>query len=104
MTSVDQIVSQLGLKPHPEGGWFRETWRAPGIIETSRGSRNAATAILYLLGADDMSVWHRVVGSHEVWFWQGGGRLALTVGGLETSRLLPPTAADELSPQGCSRP
>ena len=53
MTPED-IIDNLGLEPHLEGGWFRETYRvAPGAA--------ASTAIYYLLKADEQSRWHRVV-------------------------------------------
>lgn len=70
----------LSLSPHPEGGHFRETWRAPGIIATPHGDRSPATAILYLLQPGESSDWHRVR-SGELWLWQGGGSLVLRLGG-----------------------
>jgi predicted cupin superfamily sugar epimerase len=71
----------LGMTAHPEGGWFRETWRHPRTIETDRGQRALATAITFLLRAAEASAWHRVA-SPELWLWQGGGPLELTLGGL----------------------
>lgn len=62
------IVAQLGLKPHPEGGHYAETFRDA-----------SATAIYYLLEAGEHSHWHRVHGSAEVWHHYCGGPLALTV-------------------------
>lgn len=70
----------LGLSAHPEGGWYRETWRAPGTVVTPYGDRAPATAILYLLQPGERSRWHRVR-SGELWLWQGGGRLRLDLGG-----------------------
>lgn len=72
MDSADELIEQLQLAPHPEGGWYRETWRGP---EGGDG-RAAGTAILFLLKADEESHWHRV-DAHEMWFWQGGDPLAL---------------------------
>lgn len=68
------IVERLGLQPHPEGGWYRETWRAgaPG------GQRAAGTAIYYLLEAGQVSRWHRVDAA-EIWHWYGGAALELTL-------------------------
>ncbi|MGB8649034.1 MAG: cupin domain-containing protein [Mycobacteriales bacterium] len=70
----------LDLQPHPEGGWYRETWRAPGAVATPYGERSPATAILFLLEPGQASRWHRVR-SAELWLWQGGGPLALDLGG-----------------------
>ncbi len=68
----------LGLEPHPEGGWYRRTWTSPVVVDTPRGPRPSATAILYLL--DAVSAWHRVR-SAELWLWHSGSPLALTTGG-----------------------
>lgn len=73
--TVDDVVSRLGLRPHPEGGFYRETFRDPR--EDGRG-RAASTAIYYLLGRGDESGWHRVDAS-EVWHYYAGAALVLTV-------------------------
>jgi predicted cupin superfamily sugar epimerase len=72
----------LNLLPHPEGGWFTETWRAAATFTPVGypGERSAATAILFLLPPEETSRWH-VVRSDELWFWHSGGPLALTLGG-----------------------
>lgn len=67
-----EIISRLNLAPHPEGGWFRETWRAPAV----GGGRASSTAILFLLAAGEKSHWHRV-DADEIWIWQAGDALAL---------------------------
>ncbi len=72
--------SALGLAPHPEGGWYRETWRSPGTVTTPYGERSPATSILFLLQPGESSRWHRVR-SGELWLWQGGGSLELDLGG-----------------------
>lgn len=72
--------ASLGLAPHPEGGSYRETWRAPGTVVTPYGDRSPATSILFLLQPGEHSQWHRVR-SGELWLWQGGGRLLLDLGG-----------------------
>ena len=64
------LIERLGLQRHPEGGWFRETWRDPG---------GAGTAIYYLLEAGDRSHWHRVLNAAEVWHFYAGGPLRLSV-------------------------
>ncbi len=70
----------LGLAAHPEGGHYRETWRAAGTVVTPYGERSPATTILFLLQPEESSRWHRVR-SGELWMWQGGGRLLLDLGG-----------------------
>lgn len=70
----------LYLQPHPEGGSYRETWRASDSVSTPYGERAAATSILYLLEPGQSSAWHRVR-SAELWLWQGGGSLELSLGG-----------------------
>lgn len=68
MTAAE-VVARLGLEPHPEGGWFRETHRDA-----------ASTAIYFLLAAGQESRWHRVHGSAEVWLWHAGAPLVLSIG------------------------
>lgn len=71
----------LGLRPHPEGGWFRETWRTTPTLtpEDYPGPRPTATGILFLLPPDEHSIWH-AVRSAELWLWHRGGPLELTLG------------------------
>jgi predicted cupin superfamily sugar epimerase len=87
MTGPDEIVATLGLAPHPEGGWYRETWRDA-----------ATTAIHYLLRAGERSGWHRVTGT-EIWHFYRGDplELALSVDGEQVERhvLGPDLAAGE---------
>ena len=71
---VQEIVRLLGMAAHPEGGWYVETFRdAPGPDGRAR-----CTVIYFLLGADQVSAWHRVDAS-EIWLWQAGAPLALTL-------------------------
>ena len=70
----------LGMVRHPEGGWFRETWRTPQTVATPRGERALATCVAFLLQPGERSAWHRVTGA-ELWLWQGGGPLRLGLGG-----------------------
>ncbi len=76
------LIDALGLRPHPEGGWFRETWRAPTSVTLPGwdGPRATATGILYVLRAGESSRWHRVRGD-ELWLWHRGGPLLLSLGG-----------------------
>jgi predicted cupin superfamily sugar epimerase len=70
------VVLALGLTPHPEGGFFRETFRAPLAVEAPQGSRTASTAIYFLLPAGTFSAWHRVR-SDEVWHHYDGDPVEL---------------------------
>ncbi|MET0361764.1 MAG: cupin domain-containing protein [Sphingobium sp.] len=68
------VIDALGLRPHPEGGWYRESWRAP----VADGGRAAGTSILFLLEAGQRSHWHRVDAT-EHWFWHAGAPLTLSI-------------------------
>jgi predicted cupin superfamily sugar epimerase len=76
------LAEQLDLMPHPEGGWFRQTWRSPVSFSPDgySGPRSAATAIYFLLHPGERSRWH-VVRSDELWFWHSGGPLELRTAG-----------------------
>jgi len=65
---VEHTIRELGLAPHPEGGFYRETFRS-----------NAATLIYYLLRAGEFSAFHRVLGRDETWHRYAGGPLVLHV-------------------------
>ncbi|GHG73903.1 cupin domain-containing protein [Streptomyces griseocarneus] len=82
MTDTSELVTLLGLEPHVEGGWFRETWRTPAeaVPEGYAGPRPFATGILFLLHPGERSRWHRVR-SDEMWLWHRGGPLRLRFGG-----------------------
>jgi predicted cupin superfamily sugar epimerase len=71
---AEEIIRRLELQPHPEGGWYRETWKGPDI-----GGRASGTAILFLLKAGERSHWHRV-DSDEIWLWHAGAPLMLSLG------------------------
>ena len=77
--TAGEIIAALGLAPHPEGGWYAETWRA----EAAEGARPAGTAIYFLLKEGERSHWHRVDAA-EVWLWHAGAPLVLSVA--ETAR------------------
>ena len=72
----------LDLAPHPEGGWYRQTWRSgPESVPAGYpGPRAAATAIYFLLLPGEESRWHRVR-SDEFWLWHSGGPLVILDGG-----------------------
>jgi predicted cupin superfamily sugar epimerase len=79
-----EVVRLLDLAPHPEGGFYRETFRAAA----AEGGRGASTAIYYLLREGDVSAWHRV-DADEVWHHYAGAplELSLSVQGRERSIL-----------------
>lgn len=70
------LVTSLGLTPHPEGGWFREIHRSAASVQSARGPRAAVTTIHYLLEAEQLSRWH-VVESDEIWHFEAGSPLEL---------------------------
>lgn len=76
------LVELLGLEPHPEGGWYRQTWRSPVEFQPDGypGPRHAATAVYFLLHPGEHSRWH-LVRSDEMWLWHSGGPLELRLGG-----------------------
>jgi predicted cupin superfamily sugar epimerase len=75
---VSELIDQLGLKPHPEGGYFCEVFRSSHLVHAadSRGSRKALTTIYFLLAAGEHSSWHQVA-SDEVWHFYEGAALEL---------------------------
>ncbi|GGC31786.1 cupin [Novosphingobium marinum] len=95
MTDARRIIEALRLAPHPEGGWYRETWRA----EAAGGDRASATAIHFLLEEHDRSHWHRVDAA-EVWLWHAGATLTLSMAASDDSPSVDVTlGADVLSGQ-----
>jgi predicted cupin superfamily sugar epimerase len=70
------LIDSLDLKPHPEGGFYAETFRADLQVQAHGGSRAASTAIYFLLRAQDISSFHRVR-SDEVWHHYAGDALEL---------------------------
>jgi len=70
---ADGIIARLGLEPHPEGGHYRETFRA------ADGGRGASTAIYFLLKAGERSHWHKVVDADELWHYYAGAPLELSL-------------------------
>ena len=74
MREAKTVIEELRLSPHPEGGWFRETWAAP----VTNGERPLATAIYFLLESHQQSHWHKVDAA-EVWLWHAGDPLLLSL-------------------------
>ena len=87
MSDADEIVKALALQPHPEGGWYRESFRD-----------GASTAIYYLLKTGEVSRWHRV-DKAEIWHWYAGAVLELSLSPegkrLDRLRLGPDLAASQ---------
>jgi hypothetical protein len=84
---IPEIIRRLGLLPHPEGGYYRETFRSPLLLDLPDGRRRpASTAIHFLLPPGGWSGWHRVA-ADEVWHHYDGGALTLHLLGSETQRL-----------------
>ena len=75
---VEELIQQLDLKPHPEGGFYRELYRSPLTVhpDDGRSMRPALTTIYFLLPAGQVSRWHRVA-SDEVWLHLDGAPLEL---------------------------
>lgn len=85
---ADDIIERLGLAPHPEGGWYRQTWIAQEI------PRPSGTCIYFLLKSGERSHWHRVDAT-EIWHFYAGTPLTLSMA--ETER--GPAAQSVLGPE-----
>ncbi len=72
MTDADRIIARLNLAPHPEGGWYRQTWVA------DNSGRPVGTAIYFLLASGQSSHWHRV-DAVEIWHFHAGSPLILSI-------------------------
>lgn len=72
--SAKDVIAELGLERHPEGGWFKEVFRDAVEID----GRSASTAIYFLLDVGETSEWHRVDAT-EVWHWYAGAPLVLSM-------------------------
>ena len=93
--TANRICQELDLSPHPEGGWYRETWRSDDV----HGKRAAGTAIHFLLATGERSHWHKVDAA-EIWLWHSGDPLTLRVadeaqGPQRTIKLGPDISDDE---------
>jgi predicted cupin superfamily sugar epimerase len=96
MLTITQLVQTYSLQPHPEGGWYKENYRAAETIEAAglptrfKGERSFSTAIYFLLESGQFSAFHRIL-SDEVWHFYAGKALEIFVihpaGLLETIRL-----------------
>lgn len=95
-----EIIRRLGLQPHPEGGYFLETWRDPDAAD---GTRGHGTAIYFLLTRGVTSRWHRVDAA-EIWHHYAGAPLELLIGRndpvADEAITLGPDLARDQRPQG----
>jgi len=93
MSDARTLIARHNLTLHPEGGWYRETWRAPA----GPGERAAGTAILFLLEQGQSSHWHKV-DADELWLWHAGAPLTLKIG--PNTLVLDAAAPQALVPAG----
>lgn len=70
---ASDVIAALALQPHPEGGFFRESFRDGDLV-----ARGVATTIYFLLPRGVVSAWHRV-DAVEIWLWHGGAPLVLEI-------------------------
>ncbi|MFN0217180.1 MAG: cupin domain-containing protein [Hyphomicrobium sp.] len=99
--TADDVIALLGLAPHPEGGYFRETFCDSGATTGPRGERAFSTAIYFLLRQGEASRWHRVDAA-EVWHHYAGAPLRLEIAppkGPATANRLGGRLADGERPQ-----
>jgi uncharacterized protein len=92
LTAAD-VIRVLALKPHPEGGHYRQTFRDTRLID----GRSASTAIYYLLARGERSHWHRI-DAVEIWHYYAGAPLALGIAEASVTRVVrlgPDLAAGE---------
>ena len=97
-TTAADVIALLSLEPHPEGGFYRETFRDPA----APAGRAASTAIYFLLPEGVVSRWHRIDAA-EVWHWYAGAPLALSIshsGAKAATQRLGPDLASGDRPQG----
>lgn len=84
--AISPLVMALGMEPHPEGGWYKEMWKAnfqipkPVLPDIYSGPRFAASSTYFLLHPGEFSEWH-VVHSDELWLYHSGSPVELKLGG-----------------------
>ncbi len=80
---AQRLIAAMHLQPHPEGGWYRETYRSAERVTTARGmTRSATTAIYFLLTSDGFSAFHRLA-SDETWHFYRGDPVVIEVIGAD---------------------
>lgn len=84
MSEIDKIIQKLQLKPHPEGGYFKEVYRSKGFIDKAclpsefSGKRNYSTSIYFMLTSDSFSAFHRI-NQDEIWHFYKGSPIKLHI-------------------------
>ncbi|TDQ17233.1 hypothetical protein DFQ04_1885 [Algoriphagus boseongensis] len=76
ISRIQELVERLQMKPHPEGGFYAETYRSDSELDTENGKRNLITSIFFLLSSENVSHFHRIK-SDELWFWHEGSPLSV---------------------------
>ena len=96
--TANQIIEFLQLQPHPEGGWYKQTWKS----EDTLSGRASGTSIYFLLKAGEISHWHKI-DSVEIWHYYDGSPLILRIANEENTeiatKILGPNLAKSQSPQ-----
>lgn len=105
---AQRLANELALQPHPEGGWYRETFRSdeeisPEGLPYLKGSRNLTTLIYFLLTGDSFSAFH-TINSDEIWYFHQGSNLHIHQLGKEGYNLtkLGENNFHHVVPRGCS--
>ena len=80
MLNAQEIMTRLGMQPHPEGGHYAE------IFREGSGTRGTVSSIYFLLQAGERSHWHRVTDAAEIWAWHAGSALHLDIAAPELTR------------------
>lgn len=82
MNRIQEIIKSLDLQPHPEGGYYKETYRSEGVINIDSldknysGERNYSTSIYFLLTSNDFSAFHKI-NQDEIWYFHEGSSIQL---------------------------
>jgi len=102
---VERLISELQLMPHPEGGYYNETYRSRSSVITSDGRRRSAlTNIYFLLTSNTFSAWHRI-DADETWHFYSGGDIVISIitddGSLDERRLSTTGPWQTTVPVGC---
>lgn len=107
MIKVEEIIEKLNLGPHPEGGYFRESYRSSGEIDKKslpigyQGNRNYATCIYFLLTSDTFSAFHKIK-QDEIWHFYTGSPIKLHMisdEGIYSEHVIGSNFLDEETPQ-----
>lgn len=72
--NAEDIIEILDLRPHPEGGWYKET-----LPSTENNARTDVSAIYFLLKEGETAHWHKILDAAEIWSWHAGSALSLYI-------------------------